>query len=45
MTCQRVEDRCDRFGFVWSDLACYVVGVGVGVMMVIGVSALKERQI
>jgi Protein of unknown function (DUF2809) len=32
------------FGFLWSDLACYAVGVGLGVMMDIGVSALNERQ-
>jgi len=32
------------FGFLWSDLACYAVGVGLGVIIEIGVSALKERQ-
>ena len=32
------------FGFLWSDLACYAVGVGLGVMIDLGVSALKERQ-
>ena len=32
------------FGFLWSDLACYAVGVGFGVMIDIGVSALKERR-
>jgi uncharacterized protein DUF2809 len=32
------------FGFLWSDLACYAVGVGLGVMTDIGLSALKERQ-
>ena len=33
------------FGFLWNDLACYAVGVGLGVMIDIGVSALKERQV
>ncbi len=32
------------FGFLWSDPACYAVGVGLGVMIDIGVSAIKERQ-
>jgi hypothetical protein len=32
------------FGFLWSDLACYAVGVGLGIMIDIGVSALKKRQ-
>ncbi len=32
------------FGFLWSDLACYAVGVGLGVMIDIGLRALKERQ-
>jgi hypothetical protein len=32
------------FGFLWSDLACYAVGVGLGVMIDIGLSALKERH-
>src|ERR1017187_5125348 len=32
------------FGFLWSDLACYAVGVGLGVMIEVGISALKERQ-
>jgi Protein of unknown function (DUF2809) len=32
------------FGFLWSDLACYAVGVGLGVMIDIGLSAIKERQ-
>jgi Protein of unknown function (DUF2809) len=27
------------FGFLWSDLACYAVGVGFGVMVDIGLSA------
>ena len=31
------------FGFLWSDLACYAVGVGLGVMIDIGLSALKKR--
>jgi hypothetical protein len=33
------------FGFLWSDLVCYVAGVGVGVMMEIGVSALTEKPV
>jgi Protein of unknown function (DUF2809) len=33
------------FGFLWSDLTCYAVGVGLGVMIDIGLSALKERRI
>jgi Protein of unknown function (DUF2809) len=32
------------FGFLWSDLACYALGVGLGATIDIGVSALKERQ-
>jgi hypothetical protein len=32
------------FGFLWSDLACYAMGVGLGVMIDIGLSALQERQ-
>jgi hypothetical protein len=32
------------FGFVWSDPACYPVGVGLGIMIDIGAKALKERQ-
>ena len=32
------------FGFLWSDLACYAVGVGMGVMIDVAVSALTERQ-
>jgi hypothetical protein len=32
------------FGFLWSDLACYAAGVGLGVMIDVGISALKERQ-
>lgn len=32
------------FGFLWSDLACYAVGVGWGVMIDIALSVLKERQ-
>jgi Protein of unknown function (DUF2809) len=32
------------FGFLWSDVACYAVGVGFGVMIDFGVSALTERQ-
>src|ERR1017187_5265800 len=31
-------------GFLWSDLACYALGVGLGVMIDIALSALKERQ-
>jgi hypothetical protein len=29
---------------LWSDLAYYAVGVALGVMIDVGVSALKERQ-
>jgi hypothetical protein len=32
------------FGFLWSDLACYAVGIGIGVMIEIGASGLNERQ-
>jgi len=32
------------FGFLWSDLACYAVGVGMGVMTEVGLTALNERQ-
>ena len=32
------------FGFLWSDLACYAAGVGLGVMIDVGIRALKERQ-
>jgi hypothetical protein len=31
------------FGFLWSDLACYALGVGLGVMIDVGISTLKER--
>ncbi len=33
------------FGFLWSDLACYAVGVGLGVMIEIGLNALKQQDI
>ena len=33
------------FGFLWSDLGCYAVGVGLGVMIDIGIVALNERAI
>jgi hypothetical protein len=33
------------FGFRWSDLVCYAVGVGLGVMIDIGLSDLKEKQV
>jgi hypothetical protein len=32
------------FGFLWSDLACYAVGVGMGVVIDVAVSALTERK-
>jgi hypothetical protein len=32
------------FGFLWSDLACYAVGVGLGVITEVGLTALNERQ-
>ena len=32
------------YGFLWSDLACYTVGVGLAVMIDIGLSALEQRQ-
>jgi Protein of unknown function (DUF2809) len=32
------------FGFLWSDLACYAVGIGLGVMIEIGLSAFKRSQ-
>jgi hypothetical protein len=32
------------FGFLWSDLACYAVGVGLGVMIDIGLSTLEKRR-
>jgi hypothetical protein len=32
------------FGFLWSDLACYAVGVGFGVMIDLGIGALKEKH-
>jgi hypothetical protein len=32
------------FGFLWSDLACYAVGVGLGVMIDVGASALNQRR-
>ena len=33
------------FGFLWSDLACYAVEVGLGVMIDVALSALKAKQI
>jgi hypothetical protein len=30
------------FGFVWSDLACYAVGIGLGVMVDIGLSSCRQ---
>ena len=33
------------FGFLWSDLACYAVGVGLGVMIDVAKSALKKRRV
>jgi hypothetical protein len=30
------------FGFLWSDLACYAVGVGLGVVIDIGINDVKE---
>jgi hypothetical protein len=32
------------FGFLWSDLACYAVGVGLGIVIEVGISAVNERQ-
>jgi hypothetical protein len=32
------------FGFLWSDLVCYVAGAGSGVVIDFGVSALQDRQ-
>ncbi len=32
------------FGFLWSDLACYALGVGLGVMIDVGLSAAKARS-
>jgi Protein of unknown function (DUF2809) len=32
------------FGFLWSDLACYAVGVGFGVMIESGLSAFEKSQ-
>jgi Protein of unknown function (DUF2809) len=32
------------FGFLWSDLACYAVGVGFGVMIDIRLSAFEESH-
>jgi hypothetical protein len=31
------------FGFLWSDLACYAVGIGLGVMIDIALMAPKQR--
>lgn len=33
------------FGFLWSDLACYAVGVGLGVIIEVGASALTKRRV
>jgi hypothetical protein len=33
------------FGFLWSDLSCYAVGVGLGVMIDIGARALSAGDI
>ncbi len=32
------------FGFLWSDLACYLVGVGLGAVIDVGMIAVKERR-
>jgi Protein of unknown function (DUF2809) len=32
------------FGFLWSDFACYAVGVALGVMIEVGLSAMNETQ-
>ena len=32
------------FGFLWSDLACYAVGVGLGVMIDVATTALKKTK-
>jgi hypothetical protein len=31
------------FGFLWSDLACYTVGVGLGMITEVGLTAFNER--
>jgi Protein of unknown function (DUF2809) len=30
-------------GFLWSDLACYAVGVAIGVLLAVGVSAVTKK--
>jgi hypothetical protein len=32
------------FGFLWSDLTCYVVGVGLGVLIEVGYNSFRERR-
>ncbi len=32
------------FGFLWSDLACYLVGVVLGAVIDVGIIAVKETQ-
>ena len=32
------------FGFLWSDVAYYALGVGLGVMIEVGLNALKRRR-
>jgi len=32
------------FGFLWSDLTCYVVGVGLGVLIEVGYNDFLERR-
>ena len=32
------------FGFLWSDLICYVVGVGLGVLIELGYNDVLERR-
>src|SRR3954452_5303236 len=31
------------FGFVWSDLACYAVGVGLGLLIEMGIARCQRR--
>jgi hypothetical protein len=33
------------FGFLWSDLSCYAVGVGLGVMIDVGARALSAGDV
>jgi hypothetical protein len=33
------------FGFLWSDLACYAVGVGMGMLIDVGIRGIKEKHV